>query len=74
MMREELLKIVLLDAGQAVPGVQKPLAKDHVKAPKNVVHDGSCAPEIANGMYKEPIESMAKEFRYDETNVSHYGK
>jgi hypothetical protein len=67
MMREELLKIVYWTPDTALPGMPNPLAKDRIEAAKNVVMMDLAllAAEIANGMYKKPIEMIAKEFRYD---------
>jgi hypothetical protein len=67
MMREELLKIVYWDPETATAGVPKPLAKDRIEAAKNVVMMDLAllSAEIANGMYKKPVEAIAREFRYD---------
>ena len=67
MMREELLKIVYWDPETATPGLPKPLAKDRVEAAKNVVimDLALLSAEIANRMYKKPIDVIAKEIRYD---------
>jgi hypothetical protein len=64
MMREELLKIVYWKDGDAG---SKPRAQDRIEAAKNVVMMDLAllSAEVANGMYKKPIEMMAKEFRYD---------
>ena len=64
MMREELLKIVYWKDGDAG---SKPRAQDRIEAAKNVVMMDLAllSAEIANGMYKKPIEAMAREFRYD---------
>ena len=64
MMREELLKIVYWKDGDPIP---KPLARDKVEAAKNVVmlDLALLSAEIANGMYKKPIEAIAKEFQYE---------
>jgi hypothetical protein len=67
MMREELLKIVYWDPDKAVPGVPKPLAKDRIEAAKNVVMMDLAllGAEIANGMYRKPIDAITKEFQYE---------
>jgi hypothetical protein len=67
MMREELLKIVYWTPDNAVPGVPKPLAKDRIEAAKNVVMMDLAllSAEIANGMYRKPIDAIAKEFQYE---------
>jgi hypothetical protein len=64
MMREELLKIVYWKDGDAG---SKPRAQDRIEAAKNVVMMDLAllSAEIANGMYKKPIEALAREFRYD---------
>jgi hypothetical protein len=50
-----------------VPGMPKPLAKDRVEAAKSIVMLDLVLlnAEIANGMYKKPIEAIVKEYRYD---------
>ena len=67
MMREELLKIVYWNPETASVGVPKPLARDRIEAAKNVVMMDLAllSAEIANGMYKKPIEAIVKEYRYD---------
>ena len=67
MMREELLKIVYWTPENAVPGVPEPLAKDRIKAAKNVVMMDLALllAEITNGMYRKPIDVIAREFQYD---------
>lgn len=64
MMREELLKIVYWKDRDAN---SNPRAQDRIEAAKNVVMMDLAllSAEIANGMYKKPIEAMAREFRYD---------
>lgn len=67
MMREELLKIVYWTPDDNLQGMPKPLAKDRIEAAKNVVMMDLALlnAEIANGMYKKPIEVLAKEIHYD---------
>jgi hypothetical protein len=67
MMREELLKIVYWNPETAPVGIPKPLARDRIEAAKNVVMMDLAllSAEIANGMYKKPIEAIVKEYRYD---------
>ena len=67
MMPEELLKIVYWNPETAPVGVPKPLARDRIEAAKNVVMIDLAllSAEIANGMYKKPIEAIVKEYRYD---------
>ena len=50
-----------------MPGAPKPLGKDRVEAAKSIVmlDLALLSAEIANGMYKKPIESIVKEYRYD---------
>jgi hypothetical protein len=63
-MRDELLRIVYWKEGDPPP---KPLARDKIEAAKNVVMlDLAVLPaELANGMYKRPIEVLAREIRYE---------
>jgi hypothetical protein len=67
MMREELLKIVYWDPETAKVGMPKPLAKDRIEAAKNVVMMDLALlrAEIANGMYKKPLDDIAEEFQYE---------
>jgi hypothetical protein len=60
----ELLKIVYWKPGDEAP---KPLARDKVEAAKNVVMLDLAIlnAEAAAGMYKKPIEAMAKEIHYE---------
>jgi hypothetical protein len=64
MMRDRMLKIIYW---QAENGGKPPANKDVIEAAKNVVMMDLAllAAEIANGMYKKPIDVIAKEFRYD---------
>jgi hypothetical protein len=64
LMRDELLKIVYWKDGDPIP---KPLARDKVEAAKNVVMLDLAVlnAEAAAGMYKKPIEALAKEIRYE---------
>lgn len=64
MMREALLKVVYWTGDDPPP---KPLMRDKVEAAKNVVMMDLAllSAEIANGMYKKPIELIAKEFQYE---------
>jgi hypothetical protein len=66
MMREQLLKIVYWkpeDDG----GISKPAAKDRVEAAKSVVMMDLAllSAEIANGLYKKPIQVIAREIHYE---------
>jgi len=63
-MREALFKIVYWTPGNGQPA---PDARDVVDAAKNVVmlDLALLSAEIANGMYKKPIDVIAKEFQYE---------
>ena len=65
--REELMKIMHWMPDNAVPGMPKPLARDRVEAAKSIVmlDLALLSAEIANGMYKKPIQVLAKEIHYD---------
>src|SRR5579862_4414616 len=67
LMREELLKIVYWTPENGTPGVPKPLAKDRVEAAKSVVMLDLAIlnAEAAAGMYKKPIEELAKQVHYE---------
>jgi hypothetical protein len=67
MVREELLKILYWTPDNATPGVPKPLARDRIEAAKNVVMMDLALlqAEIANGMYKKPLDAIIREYRYD---------
>jgi hypothetical protein len=64
MMREELLKIVYWKDGDAG---SRPRVQDRIEAAKNVVilDLALLSAEITNGMYKKPVDALAREFRYD---------
>jgi hypothetical protein len=66
MMREEMLKIVYWTADNAKPHERRPLVRDRIEAAKNVVMMDLALlqAEIANGMYKKEVETLAQEFRY----------
>jgi len=65
--REELVKIMCWTPENAVPGMPKPLARDRVEAAKSIVmlDLALLQAEIANGMYKKPIEVLAREIHYE---------
>jgi hypothetical protein len=67
MMREELLKIVYWSPETAPEGERKPAARDRIEAAKNVVMMDLAIfqAELANGLYKKPIDAIAKEFQYE---------
>jgi hypothetical protein len=64
LMREELLKVVYWRDGDAGP---RPRAQDKIEAAKNVVMMDLAllSAEVANGMYKKPIEVLAREIHND---------
>jgi hypothetical protein len=66
-MREELLKIVYWSLDNAPAGSSRPRAHDRIEAAKNVVMMDLAllSAEVANGVYKKPVEAIAREFRYD---------
>jgi hypothetical protein len=59
--REELPKIVYWSPDTAPEGSSKPRAPDRIEAAKNVVMMDLAllSAEIANGMYKKPIDAIA---------------
>lgn len=65
--REELFRIIYWTPENGKSGVPKPLAKDRVEAAKSIVMLDLAVlnAEIANGMYKKPIELIAKEIHYE---------
>jgi hypothetical protein len=67
MMREELMKIVYWKPEDNQVGLPKPLARDRVEAAKAVatLDLALLKAEIECGIYKRPIEDIAKDFRYD---------
>jgi hypothetical protein len=66
MMREELMKIVYWKLEDNEVGLPKPLARDRVEAAKAVVMLDLAIlnAEAAAGMYKKPVELLAKEIHY----------
>lgn len=66
-MREELLKIVYWTPADHKEGMPKPLARDRVEAAKSVVAMDLAIlqAEAAAGLYKRPIEEMAKAIHYE---------
>jgi hypothetical protein len=67
LMREELLKIVYWTPENAPEGSSKPRAQDRIEAAKNVVMMDLAllSAEVANGLYRKPIEMLAKEIHYE---------
>jgi hypothetical protein len=67
MMRDRMLKIIYWKPEQILEGIKPPLNKDVIEAAKNVVMMDLAllSAEIANGMYKKPIDALAKEIKYD---------
>ena len=66
MMREALLKIVYWNRNTTDKGAPRPLARDVAEAAKNVVmlDLALLKAEIETGMYKKPIEALAKDITY----------
>lgn len=66
MMREALLKIVYWNRDTADKGAPRPLARDVAEAAKNVVmlDLALLKAEIETGMYKKPIDALAKDIAY----------
>jgi hypothetical protein len=66
MMRDRLLRIIYWNPEEH-PGERGPLNRDVIEAAKNIVMMDLALlqAEIANGMYKEPIDEITKEIRYD---------
>jgi hypothetical protein len=66
MMRERMLKIIYWNPEEHHESVRAPLNKDVIEAAKNVVMMDLALlnAEIANGMYKKPVELLAKEIHY----------
>lgn len=66
-MREELLKIVYWTPENALPGAPKALVRDRVEAAKSVVMLDLAVlnAEAAAGMFKKPIEMLAREIHYE---------
>jgi hypothetical protein len=67
MMREELLKVVYWSPDAAPEGHRQPRAQDRIEAAKTVVMMDLALlqAEITNGLYKKPIEEIAKAFAYE---------
>jgi hypothetical protein len=67
LMREELLTIVYWNRNTADEGAPRPQARDVVEAAKTIamLDLAILKAEIETGMYKKPIEAIAKEIRYD---------
>jgi hypothetical protein len=70
MMRERMLKIIYWQPPEVIDDIRNirpPLHKDVIEAAKNVVMMDLALlnAEIANGMYKKPIELIAKEIHYE---------
>ena len=66
-MREALLKIVYWTPDDHQDGMPKPLARDRVEAAKSVVMMDLALlqAEAAAGLYRKPIEMLAKEIHYE---------
>jgi hypothetical protein len=66
-MREALIKIVYWTPENHQDGMPKPLARDRVEAAKSVVMMDLAIlqAEAAAGLFKKPIEMIAREFQYE---------
>jgi hypothetical protein len=66
-MRDALLKIVYWTPADHEEGMPRPLARDRVEAAKSVVmlDLAILSAEAAAGMYRKPIDVIAKEFQYE---------
>jgi len=66
-MREQFLKIVYWKPEDHEDGMPRPLARDRVEAAKSVVMLDLAIlnAEAVAGMYKKPVEAIAREIRYD---------
>jgi hypothetical protein len=66
MMREQLLKIVYWTPDNP-NNMSRPAAKDLIEAAKNVVMMDLALlnAEITNGMYKKPVDAIAREIHYE---------
>lgn len=67
LIRERLLKIVYWTPETGQRGVKPPFHAEIIDAAKTIVMLDLALlnAEIANGMYKKPVEELAKEFRYE---------
>jgi len=67
LMREQLLKIVYWTPADHQDGMPKPLARDRVEAAKSIVGMDLAILQAENaaGLYKKPIEEIARGFQYD---------
>jgi hypothetical protein len=67
MMRDELMKVVYWDAATAPEGQRGPRMQDRVEAAKSVVmlDLALLKAKIECGIYRKPIEALAKEVKYD---------
>ena len=56
-----------MEPGAAKLGMPKPLARDRIETAKNLVMMDLVLlqAEIANGMYKKPLDAIVKQNRYD---------
>jgi hypothetical protein len=70
MMCERMLRIIYWQAPEEIEDLRNfkpPLNKDVIEAAKNLVMMDLALlqAEIANGMYKKPIDQIVKEFQYE---------
>jgi hypothetical protein len=65
--RDELFKTLYWTPDNAVPGMPKPQARDRIEAGKTIVmlDLALLQAELANGMYKKPVEIIAREIHYE---------
>jgi hypothetical protein len=67
MVRERLMKIIYWEADPENPLARPPANKDVIEAAKNIVMMDLALfqAEMANGLYKKPIEEIAKNIHYE---------
>lgn len=65
--RERLIKIIYWSPQTAEPGIKAPLPMDQIEAAKSLamLDLALLKAEIDCGMYKKPVEAIAKEFQYE---------
>jgi hypothetical protein len=67
LIRERLLKIVYWSPLTAAPGIKPPFHSEIIDAAKTIVilDLALLKAEIDNGLYKKPVEALAREIRYE---------
>jgi len=67
LIRERLLKIVYWSPQTAAPGIKPPFHSEIIDAAKTIVmlDLALMKAEIDNGLYKRPVEALAREMRYE---------